>query len=64
MSQHGTDPLEERDIQKILDALDDPRVIKKIANALAIKCVGGSQSAKTDISYNIIPKPEIQEIQS
>ncbi len=29
MSQ-TSDPLEERDILKILDALDDPRVIKKI----------------------------------
>lgn len=29
-----SDPLEERDILKILDALDDPRVINKIAEKL------------------------------
>lgn len=29
------DPIEERDIQKVLDVLDDVRVIRKIADALA-----------------------------
>jgi hypothetical protein len=30
------DPVEERDVEKVLQILDDPRVIEKIAKKLAI----------------------------
>lgn len=69
---NGGDPLEERDIQKILDALDDPRVVERIANALAIKIhkisfpvegPNGPQSfiLQTETAYEVVSKSKLKE---
>lgn len=68
----NSDPVEERDIQKILGALDDPRVIEKIAKALAIKIQeisfpvegpNGAQSfvLKTETVYEVVSKEKLKE---
>lgn len=47
MSQ-PSDPLEERDVLKILDSLDDPRVIKKLLSIVKMEALKISQITKTE----------------
>lgn len=68
MPKGSSDPLEERDIQKILSALDDDRVVLKIANALAISKMNvltkSDVENQEDISMEvnvIVPKSTIKE---
>lgn len=67
MPKNGTDPVEERDIEKILGALDDERVVAKIANALALTKIEipikNDTESQPDISVKttiIVPKSTLK----
>lgn len=49
------DPVEERDVLKVLEMLDDPRVIEKIA---------GKLTALGDSILIIVPKKNVVEVES
>lgn len=64
MSSDTRDPLEERDILKILDALDDSRVIEKIISQIDIYFLGMPGELNKDVRriiLNILDDMEIQK---